>query len=61
MSLGRPSSWPGQVIRAVGVVVLVAVGARVVYEVLSSILSWLLVLIVLATIYAVLLGTLRRR
>jgi hypothetical protein len=61
MTLGKPSSWPAQIIRALGVVLLVAVGARIAWEALSPIVSGLLVLITLVTIYAVLLGTLRRK
>jgi len=57
----KPSSWLGQVIRALGIVLLVAAGTRIAYEVLSPIVSGLLALLVLATIYAVLLGTLRRK
>lgn len=61
MSLGKPSSWPSQVIKALGVIVLVAAGARITYELLSPIVSGLLALILLVTIYAVLLGPLRRK
>jgi hypothetical protein len=61
MAVGKPSSWPGQVIRALGIVLLVAVGTRIAYEVLSPIVSGLLALLMLATIYAVLLSTLRRK
>jgi uncharacterized membrane protein YfcA len=61
MAVGKPSSWPGLVIRAVGTVLLVAVGARVAYEVLSPIVSGLVVLVMLVTIYAILLGTMRRK
>ena len=35
MSVRKPSSRPAQIIRALGVITLVAVGARIAYEVLS--------------------------
>jgi len=61
MAVGKPSSWPGQVIRALGIVLLVALGTRVAYEVLSPIVSGLVALVMLVTIYAIVLGTLRRK
>jgi len=61
MASGKPSSWPGHIIRALAIVLLVAVGARVAYELLSPIVSGLIVCVLLVTIYAVLLGTLRRK
>lgn len=61
MTVGKPSSWPGQVIRALGIVLLVALGTRVAYEVLSPIVSGLVALVMLVTIYAIVLGTMRRK
>jgi hypothetical protein len=58
--MAAPSSWPGQVVRAIATVLLVAAGARIAWALLAPAVPAFVALLLIVTIYGVALGTLRR-
>lgn len=60
MSGPLPGSWQSRVWSALLVLVAVAVGARIVWEVLHPLLGGLLVLVVLVGLFGLLIGRRRR-
>jgi hypothetical protein len=60
MSDSSGSKWQARVLNAVVLLLLVAVGARVAWELLAPLVPWLLLIGFFAVIFAVLFGKLSR-